>query len=1465
MRRSLVIAGWSLLGLIVVIVGLGIGAAVYLRTEPGRAMLARVLSDVSRADDGSGVTIGGVGAGFPLRLAVTDVAVADAAGPWLTLDAAVITWRPAALFAGRLHVTDASMENLQVLRQPEADPEPAAPEPDEDAVFEIPSLPVTVRIDRLLADPIHIDAAVVGEAATWRLEGQLAADAGDAIVTDLKLVRLDGAGGEVVVDATLDPAAATLALTARIAEPEGGMILRLAGLEPYPALRVTLAGEGPLDDWRGTVTAAADGLLDVTADVGLVSLSVLHLSGTADVSGLLDEPLRPAVGDALHLDLQAAFGDEVVTVERLLVRAAAAELAAAGRLEGETVAAEATLTVTDPARLDGVVAPAAFGGGRVRAEASGTLSAPRLNVQGRLESPRAPGVTAETLDLQLTALPTSAAVETIDIDLRVDAAGVLLDDPTAAPLVGETATLALTGSVDVPGEVAVVDRLSVDLAFARLLGRARYGFGDGAVDAAADLTVDDLAALSSVAGMPLGGSALLSLGVDGNVETLALQGTVAAGLVDAVTGDALLDALFGPAVDLSAAFALAGDETLTINDLVVEAALLSLQGKARLHDGLEQVTAELTAQVPALAPLSDALGTPLAGRLGVSATAAGPVADPSVRVRLRAPEVAVGETRLDDIAAELAATTVASAPTGDLSVTATTPHGPVSLATAFAVTGGDRLRLERIAVQAAGLGIDGALVVPFDGTPIEGALAARLLPQGVALDGQRLSGRASLDVELGGDARLGQTVSVDLTAVDLRLSEAGAETLAVRRVTARGGVTDALGTPGLRLDARGEGIVVGGVTIDTVTADVGGNLESARFALTAAGPGEPAFQMDAAGTFGVRDGTTRIDLATFAASAGDHRLALQRPVTVTLADGRTVVDTLDLALDGGTLTATADLGGAEPAARITARGLPLSLADLAVPDLNLAGSLDADIDLRRDGRQLGGTLSLRLADVAEERTTLAAMPTLNAAVDGTWRGGILDLQATVGGFGDDLRASGRVPISVDAATLTPALDERAPINGQVRWQGEMEPLVEALPLDEHRVTGPGRIALDVGGTLGNPALSGEVTLEGGSYEHLIFGTLLRPLTLRAEASGDDTLTVSIDSGDGGDGSLTGRGRVDLDGGELTVEASFRRAVLVRRDDVTAQASGDINANIGPDGGRIAGRVETDRVNVELVDTLPPSVVDLDVIEIRTDAEAAAAAEMAQAEPPASPAAAIELDLELDMPRRVFVRGRGLESEWNGNLRVTGTTETPIIVGSIEVIRGSFTFASKQFRLTKGLVEFLGERTIDPRIDVEATFVGRDATAVIGVSGPVSDFEINISSPDGLPESEVLPRALFSKNSSELSPGEALELALAIDGLRGGGGVTGGILGSVRDVLGIDTLAVDAGLTGDDGPSVSVGRYVTPDIYVETRQGTTPGTSTYRAEYRITPQISAEMQFGGTGTGADADTGGSIGLLWQKDY
>ncbi|MDQ3582907.1 MAG: translocation/assembly module TamB domain-containing protein, partial [Pseudomonadota bacterium] len=47
--------------------------------------------------------------------------------------------------------------------------------------------------------------------------------------------------------------------------------------------------------------------------------------------------------------------------------------------------------------------------------------------------------------------------------------------------------------------------------------------------------------------------------------------------------------------------------------------------------------------------------------------------------------------------------------------------------------------------------------------------------------------------------------------------------------------------------------------------------------------------------------------------------------------------------------------------------------------------------------------------------------------------------------------------------------------------------------------------------------------------------------------------------------------------------------------------------------------------------------------------------------PSAPRLRIGLDIKVDMPEKLYVRGRGLDSEWHGNIEVTGTADDPLVV------------------------------------------------------------------------------------------------------------------------------------------------------------------------------------------------------------
>ncbi|EFK95561.1 protein containing DUF490, partial [sediment metagenome] len=114
-------------------------------------------------------------------------------------------------------------------------------------------------------------------------------------------------------------------------------------------------------------------------------------------------------------------------------------------------------------------------------------------------------------------------------------------------------------------------------------------------------------------------------------------------------------------------------------------------------------------------------------------------------------------------------------------------------------------------------------------------------------------------------------------------------------------------------------------------------------------------------------------------------------------------------------------------------------------------------------------------------------------------------------------------------------------------------------------------------------------------------------------------------------------------------------------------------------------------------------------------------------PPAPPAPAetgeryaMLLDLEIDMPARIFVRGRGLDSEWGGNIQLTGSTREPVLRGSIDYRRGFLDFLDRRFDIREGRVTFTGATPPDPEIYIEAAATARTMTGIVRVTGAATD-------------------------------------------------------------------------------------------------------------------------------------------------
>ena len=320
----------------------------------------------------------------------------------------------------------------------------------------------------------------------------------------------------------------------------------------------------------------------------------------------------------------------------------------------------------------------------------------------------------------------------------------------------------------------------------------------------------------------------------------------------------------------------------------------------------------------------------------------------------------------------------------------------------------------------------------------------------------------------------------------------------------------------------------------------------------------------------------------------------------------------------------------------------------------------------------------------------------------------------------------------------------------------------------------------------------------------------------------------------------------------SLDLSFADATLVRRDEVTLAAGGDLALRGTLAAASLTGKIETTRIEARLDESLPPSVVDLDVVDAR-----AAAMDGGVPAPPEQPAS-LTLDLNITVPGQAFVRGRGLDSEWRGTLHVAGDAAAPTIEGTMSFVRGQFDFAGKRFALDDSTLVFDGTPKPDPLLNIRAAHAADDVTALILITGRASDPKIELTSSPTLPQDEILARVLFGKSAGALSPVEALQLAAAVAQLSGKGPAGAGLLDKLRDTLGVDVLEVGAPTDGLTGASLRAGRYINERTYVGVTQGTEVGSTGVTVEIEVLPNIVVDTE-------VDQAGANKSGVKWKRNY
>ncbi|WP_341208813.1 translocation/assembly module TamB domain-containing protein [uncultured Sphingomonas sp.] len=1364
-----------------------------INTDPGRRFVADQIGGYTTAS-GLNIKVGRIDGSLYGRMRLSDVRVSDPKGVFLTSPRLDVDWRPFAFVNNHVDVRAVSSQLITLRRNPELKPSTEPTDPN------APLLPdLDIDINRLQVARFVMEPAVSGARHIARFDGQAhIADRRAQLQVDAVALRGPGvAGGDVArvrIDAVPDDN--KLDVDVRLTAPAGGMVAQLGGLKA--PLTATVTGRGSWASWQGRALATLGG--GQLADLALTARNGhFEVRGPTRPGLYLEGPVERLTAPALQVAADVTLGERSADT-RIKLTSSALAVDAGGMLDLKN-SRFGNFAVDARLLTPGAIAPNVRGRDVLaRVVLNGAFATPTVDYKVRATSLGFGDLRVENLYAEGLA--------------RVNSDRILVPVHARAKRIAglNPALGGLTTNARVDGDLAIQmpnilsdnlrirsDTIDATAIIAANMQTGRYTGGlQGRVN---NFRVDSVGILNIQTDAKLVPGARGGFGITGRVAVQTKQ----------LFNEGARNFLGGNAV-LSTRFGYSPEGVVTFESLKMNAPQFRItRGQGRFDPASGALLVD-----------ADAYSTqygPLFARVIGSATA------PVVRLRAPRPGVGIGLANLD-------ARVVGRGGSYQVNATGGTNYGPFNAD--VLVTPGKQLAVDIRRVLFAGVQFAGRVVQTAAG-PFAGQ---------VRFNGQGLNGLATL-----GAVGKYQRASVNARALAAKIPGAVDFTIGRALINADVVLYD---KPQVRVDAQIADMRYGATVIEAgrVRVNYANGSGTAQALLT--GSNSVPFRLAA----NARLSPSQYLVALQGAANGvNFRTA--SPARI-VPDGKGYrLDPARLDFDKGSMRLAGKFGGGATAAQLRLDRLDLALLNALVPNLGLGGQATGSVDYVQEAGQAFPRADARVNIANFTRSSLTSV---SEPVDVVFQGRL----TSAAGEGRALIKRGGTSVGRMVATLTPSGSGswttrlmQGPLSGGIRYNGPSGVLFSLAGLAEQQLSGPIAIAADFGGTVGAPRINGLIRADNLTYTNETYGTRLTNMRIGARFN-NDRLELTQLQAKAGEGTVQAQGNVSLaaaQGFPLDVRVAMRNARLAKSDALGATATGDIRIQNNASGGLISGDIRVPNARYEIIRQGAAEVPELTGIRRKSDTPPPAK----PTDRPAAPAVGLfKLDLRVHADNQLFVSGMGLESEWSMDLRIGGTSAAPTISGGLDLVRGTYSFAGKRFEVSRGQVRFRGGAALtDPDINILATTSNDGVTFNINITGTGQRPQIAFTSTPSLPQDEVLSRLLFGTNPENLSATEALQLASALNSLRGSGGGLNP-LGKLRSATGFDRLRIlGADEASGRGSALAAGKYLTNDIYIEIVTDARGFTAT-QLTIALTKSISLLSQAGSFG-------GSNVQLRYSRDW
>lgn len=526
--------------------------------------------------------------------------------------------------------------------------------------------------------------------------------------------------------------------------------------------------------------------------------------------------------------------------------------------------------------------------------------------------------------------------------------------------------------------------------------------------------------------------------------------------------------------------------------------------------------------------------------------------------------------------------------------------------------------------------------------------------------------------------------------------------------------------------------------------------------------------------------------------------------------------------------------------------LPLSLLDPWLPgSVATSGLFTLNGNIRGDGPTIADA-DIRLGspegklDFELNETETITVNYRDAGFDALWRDNKLALLGSV-----DLDEKDKVRARFDITDLESHSILEAPANGDVSFTLSRLNVIPAIIPSIDTVNGVLSGKFTVDGSLDNPTLGGNARINDGVVYISQLGITLHDITLKLDSSNTDSAIDYAVGVRSGEGKLSTTGRFDWTFKKPNeTNASDRRTsdpapttfdwsntVLVTGDNFEVLNNPEYQVWIAPEitVTAVPGKVDIlGTVGVPLAKLRPKELSgavgrssDVVFVDEKQEAEKTLVSSI----------------VRLSLGDKVDLEGFGLKAKFAGDVVVMDSpNQATSAHGEIRVTQGEYKMFGQKLDIKRGRLVFIGGVIDDPGLDIRANREIGDIVAGANIRGTLREPTISVYSVPPMAESDALAYLIAGRPLRETTSDEGGSVySAATSAGYAGGAILARRLGAA---LGFEEEQIEL-----DSENLSVGRYLSPKLYVSYGRNLIEQVNTLRLRYSLSSRWSLEGESG----------------------